>query len=137
MIQSWQVALHIVTVNTGDADHNRLVGRFGDAVEGVKGVLLQRLYLLESFLSQASEWSRTYSASPCGSHTTAAALAGRNAPASSSRHRRRHAAGSTSPSLGRRPLLWKWCELMRMMRGPVPVPGPGGMAMGLPVTYAG
>ena len=75
----WQVALHIVTVNTGDANHNRLVGRFGDAVEGVKGVLLQRLYLLESLLSQASEWSRTYSASPCGSHTTAAALAGRNA----------------------------------------------------------
>ena len=112
------MALHIVTVNTGDANHNRLVGRFGDAVEGVKGVLLQRLYLLESLL-QASEWSRTYSASPCGSHTTAAALAGRNAPASSSRHRRRHAAGSTSPSLGRRPLLWKWCELMRMMLPPL------------------
>ena len=115
----WQVALQIVTVITGDADHNLLTGRFGDAVEGVKGVLLQRLHLLESFLSQASEWSRTYSASPCGSHTTAAALAGRNAPASSSRHRRRHAARSTSPPVGRRSLMWKWCELMRMMLPPL------------------
>ena len=92
-------------------------------------MLLQRFYLLESFLSQASEWSWTYSASPCGSHTTAAALAGRNAPASSSRHRRRHAAGSTSPPLGRRPLLWKWCELMRMMLPPL---RPVGSNLGLP-----
>ena len=113
------MALQIVTVITGDADHKLLTGRFGDAVEGVKGVLLQRLHLLESFLSQASEWSRTYSASPCGSHTTAAALAGRNAPASSSRHRRRHAARSTSPPVGRRSLMWKWCELMRMMLPPL------------------
>ena len=105
----WQVALQIVTVITGDGYHNRLAGRLGNAVKGVEGVLL----------SQASEWSRTYSASPCGSHTTAAALAGRNAPASSSRHRRRHAAGSTSPPIGRRPLLWKWCELMRMMLPPL------------------
>ena len=115
----WQVALQIVTVITGDGYHNRLAGRLGNAFKGVEGVLLQRFYLLESLLSQASEWSRTYSASPCGSHTTAAALAGRNAPASSSRHRRRHAAGSTSPPLGRRPLLWKWCELMRMMLPPL------------------
>ena len=34
----------------------------------------------------------------------------------SSRHRR---SASTSPSLGRRPLLWKWCELMRMMLPPL------------------
>ena len=201
-----QVAFQIVTVITGDGYHNRLTGRLGNAVKGVKGVLLQRFYLLESFLSQASEWSRTYSASPCGSHTTAAALAGRNAPASSSRHRRRHAARSASPPIGRRSLVRKWCELMRMMlpplrpvgsdlglptqvqdflallpdlviallqsclslectvtpklnlrliasrfrgsttplgggvggcRGPVLVPGPGGLTMGLPVAYAG
>ena len=123
------MALHIVTVNTGDADHNLLTGRFGDAVEGVKDVLLQRFHLLESFLSQASESSRTYSASPCGSHTTAAALAGRDAPASSSRHRRRHAARSASPPIGRRSLLRKRCELMRMMLPPL---RPIGSDLGLP-----
>ena len=110
---------------------NRLAIRrrlsFGVTVHS-KGVLLQRFHLLESFLSQASEWSRTYSASPCGSHTTAAALAG-GTPASSSRHRRRHAARSTSPPIGRRSLMRMWCELMRMMLPPL---RPVGSDLGLP-----
>ena len=37
----WRVAFQIVTVITGDAYHNRLAGRLGNAVKGVKGVLLQ------------------------------------------------------------------------------------------------
>ena len=56
-------------------------------------------------------------------------MAGRNAPASSSRHQRRHAARSASPPIGRRSLLRKWCELMRMMLPPL---RPVGSDLGLP-----
>ena len=114
------MALQIVTVITGDADHNLLTGRFGDAVEGVKGVLLQRLHFFGEFplpglrvvqdLLGLAVWESHYGGCPGW---------GRNAPASSSRHRRRHAARSTSPPVGRRSLMWKWCELMRMMLPPL------------------
>ena len=95
----WLVRLQIVTVDAVNGNHGRLTRRFRVAFEGVQQVLLELFDLLESFLFQATERSSTCSSTPCGCDTTAGVPSRADALGCLSRHGRKCAARSASPSV--------------------------------------